>query len=160
MNSIISKGMSKTVINNQGDSKVIEDTQYMGIYDGKNANILMRNGNEGIYVGLDEKDLAGLFKNRQFGEKNKKSLEKKLEDTLKKKHRTLKKSSSSSSSRGKKTRNKRKKVKKVKKKGLIKKNKKRKTKTKKRRKNRKNKNTIKKNRSYKDIITPTDDIFD
>ena len=97
MNSIISKGMSKTVINNQGDSKVIEDTQYMGIYDGKNANILMRNGNEGIYVGLDEKDLAGLFKNRQFGEKNKKSLEKKLEDTLKKKHRTLKKSSSSSS---------------------------------------------------------------
>lgn len=154
MNSIISKGMSKTVINNQ----VVEDTQYVGTYDGTKANILIRNGNEGIYVGLDEKDLDGLFKNRQFGEKNKKSLEKKLEDTLKKKHRTLKKSSSSS--RGK-TRIKRKKVKKIKKKGLIKKNKKRKTKkTKKRKKNRKNKNTIKKNRSYKDIITPSDDIFD
>ncbi len=81
MNSIISKGMSKTVINNQ----LVEDKQYIGTYDGKKANILMRNGNEGIYIGLDEKDLAGLFKNREFGEKNTKSLEKKLEDTLKKK---------------------------------------------------------------------------
>ena len=148
MNSIITQGMSKTFINN----KLVQDKQYMGTYDGEIGKLLMRNRNEGIYVELDNNDLAEMFQKREFGEKNEKSIDKKLK-TLIKKHRTLKKSS-----RGKKTRNKRKKVKKINKKGLIKKNKKRKTK--KRRKHRKNKNTIKKNKSYKDIITPADDIFD
>ncbi len=152
MSSLITQGMSKTFIND----KLVQYKQYMGTYDGEIGKLLMRNRNEGIYVELDNNDLAEMFQKREFGEKNEKSIDKKLK-TLIKKHRTLKKSSALSS-RGKKTRNKRKKVKKIKKKGLIKKNKKRKTK--KRRKHRKNKNTIKKNKSYKDIITPTDDIFD
>ena len=151
INSQVIEKSSKITINDT----LVEDKQYMVSFDGKNANVLMRNRNEGIYIGLDEEDLDGLFKNRHFGEKNKKPLEKKLADRLKKKHRTLKKNTSASSSIKKKSRRKKRKMKKIKKKGLIKKNKKRK-----RKKRRKKRNTTKKNRSYRDIITPTDDIFD
>ena len=84
-NSIITKGMSKTVINNQ----LIEDKQYMGTYDGEKGKLLMRNGNEGVYVELTNNDLANIFDNKHFGEKNKKSIDRKLKSLLKK-HRTLK----------------------------------------------------------------------
>ena len=54
MNSIITTGMSKTVINN----KLVEDKQYMGSYDGEKGKLLMRNGNEGVYVELDNNDYS------------------------------------------------------------------------------------------------------
>lgn len=85
MNSIITTGMSKTVINN----KLVEDKQYMGSYDGEKGKLLMRNGNEGVYVELDNNDLANIFNNKDFGEKNKKPIDGKLKSLLKK-HRTLK----------------------------------------------------------------------
>ena len=141
MNSIITQGMSKTVINNQ----LVEDKQYMGTYDGEKGKLLMRSGNEGLYVELDNNDLAEVFQKREFGEKNEKSLDKKLK-TLIKKHRTVKNVTAKGKKR-RKTKNKRRK-----KKGLIKRNKKTK-----RRRNRKNK---RKTKSYKDIITPNDSIFD
>ena len=77
--------MSKTVINNQ----LVEDKQYMGSYDGKKGKLLMRSGNEGVYVELDNNDLANIFNNKHFGEKNKKPIDRKLKSLLKK-HRTLK----------------------------------------------------------------------
>lgn len=85
MNSIITQGMSKTVINNQ----LVEDNQYMGSYDGEKGKLLMRIGSEGVYVELDNNDLANMFNNKDFGEKNKKPIDKKLKSLLKK-HRTLK----------------------------------------------------------------------
>ena len=85
MNSIITQGMSKTVINNQ----LVEDKQYMGSYDGEKGKLLMRSGNEGVYVELDNNDLANIFNNKHFGEKNKKPIDRKLKSLLKK-HRTLK----------------------------------------------------------------------
>ena len=85
MNSIITQGMSKTVINNQ----LVEDKQYMGSYDGEKGKLLMRSGNEGVYVELDNNDLANIFNNKHFGEKNKKPIDGKLKSLLKK-HRTLK----------------------------------------------------------------------
>ena len=57
--------MSKTVINNQ----LVEDKQYMGSYDGEKGKLLMRNGNKGVYVELDNNDLANIFNNKNFGEK-------------------------------------------------------------------------------------------
>ena len=77
--------MSKTVINNQ----LVEDKQYMGSYDGEKGKLLMRSGNEGVYVELDNNDLANIFNNKHFGEKNKKPIDRKLKSLLKK-HRTLK----------------------------------------------------------------------
>ena len=74
MNSIITQGMSKTVINNQ----LVEDKQYMGSYDGEKGKLLMRNGNKGVYVELDNNDLANIFNNKNFGEKNKKPIDGKL----------------------------------------------------------------------------------
>ena len=44
MNSIITTGMSKTVINN----KLVEDKQYMGSYDGEKGKLLMRNGKRSL----------------------------------------------------------------------------------------------------------------
>ena len=85
MTSIITQGMSKTVINNQ----LVEDKQYMGSYDGEKGKLLMRSGNEGVYVELDNNDLANIFNNKHFGEKNKKPIDRKLKSLLKK-HRTLK----------------------------------------------------------------------
>ena len=85
MNSIITQGMSKTVINNQ----LVEDKQYMGSYDGEKGKLLIRSGNEGVYVELDNNDLANIFNNKHFGEKNKKPIDRKLKSLLKK-HRTLK----------------------------------------------------------------------
>ena len=85
MNSIITQGMSKTVINNQ----LVKDKQYMGSYDGEKGKLLMRSGNEGVYVELDNNDLANIFNNKHFGEKNKKPIDRKLKSLLKK-HRTLK----------------------------------------------------------------------
>ena len=85
MNSIITQGMSKTFINNQ----LVEDKQYMGSYDGEKGKLLMRSGNEGVYVELDNNDLANIFNNKHFGEKNKKPIDRKLKSLLKK-HRTLK----------------------------------------------------------------------
>ena len=85
MNSIITTGMSKTVINNQ----LVEDKHYMGSYDGEKGKLLMRNGNEGVYVELNNNDLANIFNNKDFGEKNKKPIDGKLKSLLKK-HRTLK----------------------------------------------------------------------
>ena len=85
MTSIITQGMSKTVINNQ----LVEDKQYMGSYDGEKGKLLMRSGNEGVYVELDNNDLANIFNNKNFGEKNKKPIDGKLKSLLKK-HRTLK----------------------------------------------------------------------
>jgi len=85
MNSIITQGMSKTVINNQ----LVEDKQYMGSYDGEKGKLLMRSGNEGVFVELDNNDLANIFNNKHFGEKNKKPIDRKLKSLLKK-HRTLK----------------------------------------------------------------------
>ena len=49
----------------------------------------MRNGNKGVYVELDNNDLANIFNNKNFGEKNKKPIDGKLKSLLKK-HRTLK----------------------------------------------------------------------
>ena len=85
MNSIITTGMSKTVINNQ----LVEDKQYMGSYDGEKGKLLMRSGNEGVYMELNNNDLANIFNNKDFGEKNKKPIDGKLKSLLKK-HRTLK----------------------------------------------------------------------
>ena len=85
MTSIITQGMSKTFINNQ----LVENKQYMGSYDGEKGKLLMRSGNEGVYVELDNNDLANMFNNKQFGEKNKKPIDRKLKSLLKK-HRTLK----------------------------------------------------------------------
>ena len=86
MNSIITQGMSKTFINNK---YLIEDKQYMGSYDGEKGKLLMRSGNEGVFVELDNNDLANIFNNKHFGEKNKKPIDRKLKSLLKK-HRTLK----------------------------------------------------------------------
>ena len=85
MNSIITQGMSKIMINDQ----LVEDKQYMGSYDGEKGKLLMRSGNEGVYVELDNNDLANIFNNKHFGEKNKKPIDRKLKSLLKK-HRTLK----------------------------------------------------------------------
>tara|TARA_B100000963_G_scaffold274117_1_gene242342 strand:+ start:628 stop:1032 length:405 start_codon:yes stop_codon:yes gene_type:complete len=129
MSSIITTGMSKTVINN---NQLIEDKQYMGSYDGEKGKLLMRSGNEGLYMELNNNDLANIFNNKDFGEKNKKPLEGKLNSLLKK-HRTLKNPVASKKRR--KTRGKKKK------KGK----KRRKKQTKRRRKIRS---------SYKKMITP------
>lgn len=135
MNSIITSGMSKTVINN----KLVEDKQYMGSYDGEKGKLLMRNGNEGIYVELDNNDLANIFNNKDFGEKNKKPIDGKLKSLLKK-HRTLKNPVA-----GKKKRRKNK------------------TKKAKRKRKRRNKQTKKRKRkirsSYKKLITPKNRLF-
>ena len=141
MNSIITQGMSKIMVNDQ----LVEHKQYMGSYDGEKGKLLMRSGNKGIYIELDNNDLAEVFQKREFGEKNEKSIDKKLK-TLIKKHRTLK-NVTSKGKKKRKTKNKRRK-----KKGLIKRNKKSK-----RRKKRRNK---RKTKSYKDIITPNETIFD
>ena len=85
MNSIISEGMSKTVIN----GKLVEDKQYMSSYDGKKGKLISRSGNKGVYVELDNNDLANIFNNKNFGEKNNKPMDKKLKSLLTK-HRTLK----------------------------------------------------------------------
>ena len=130
MNSIITQGMSKTVINNQ----LVEDKQYMGSYDGEKGKLLMRSGNEGVYVELDNNDLANIFNNKHFGEKNKKPIDRKLKSLLKK-HRTLK-NPIAGKKRKRKTRNK-------KNKKLIKR---RKSQTKKRKR--------KIRSSYKKMITP------
>ena len=137
MNSIITQGMSKTMINNQ----LIEDKQYMGTYDGQKGKLLMRDGNEGVYVELDNNDLANIFNNKDFGEKNKKPIDGKLKSLLKK-HRTLKNPVA-----GKKKRRKRqhKRTKKQKKR--------RKKQTKKRRRRRKIRS------SYKKMITPKNNLF-
>lgn len=132
MNSIITQGMSKTVINNQ----LVEDKQYMGSYDGEKGKLLMRSGNEGVYVELDNNDLANMFNNKQFGEKNKKPIDKKLKSLLKK-HRTLK-NPVAGKKKKRKTRNKKKKKKQ-------RKRRQRKTKRKRKRKIRS---------SYKKMITP------
>ena len=132
MNSIITQGMSKIVINNQ----LVEDKQYMGSYDGEKGKLLMRSGNEGVYVELDNNDLANMFNNKQFGEKNKKPIDKKLKSLLKK-HRTLK-NPVASKKKKRKTRNKKKKKKQ-------RKRRQRKTKRKRKRKIRS---------SYKKMITP------
>ncbi len=87
MSSLITQGMSKTFIND----KLVQYKQYMGTYDGEIGKLLMRNRNEGIYVELDNNDLAEMFQKREFGEKNEKSIDKKLK-TLIKKHRKIKKS--------------------------------------------------------------------
>ena len=105
MNSIITQGMSKTVINNQ----LVEDKQYMGSYDGEKGKLLMRSGNEGVYVELDNNDLANIFNNKNFGEKNKKPIDGKLKSLLKK-HRTLK-NPVAGKKKKRKTRNKKKKKK-------------------------------------------------
>ena len=44
---------------------------------------------KGVYVELDNNDLANIFNNKHFGEKNKKPIDGKLKSLLKK-HRTLK----------------------------------------------------------------------
>ena len=134
MNSIITTGMSKTVINN----KLVEDKQYMGSYDGEKGKLLMRNGNEGIYMELDNNDLANIFNNKDFGEKNKKPIDGKLKSLLKK-HRTLKNPVA-----GKKRR-----------KTRIKKNKKHRKRRKKQTKRKKRKIRS----SYKKLITPKNRLF-
>ena len=134
MNSIITQGMSKTVINNQ----LIEDKQYMGTYDGEKGKLLMRNGNEGVYMELDNNDLANIFNNKDFGEKNKKPIDGKLKSLLKK-HRTLKNPVA-----GKKRR-----------KTRIKKNKKHRKRRKKQTKRKKRKIRS----SYKKLITPKNRLF-
>ena len=136
MNSIITQGMSKTMINNQ----LIEDKQYMGTYDGEKGKLLMRNGNEGVYVELNNNDLANIFNNKDFGEKNKKPIDGKLKSLLKK-NRTLKNPVA-----GKKKR------KKSKNKGTKKQKKRRKKQTKKRRRR-------KIRSSYKKMITPKNNLF-
>ena len=105
MTSIITQGMSKTFINNQ----LVENKQYMGSYDGEKGKLLMRSGNEGVYVELDNNDLANIFNNKHFGEKNKKPIDRKLKSLLKK-HRTLK-NPIAGKIRKRKTRNKKKKKK-------------------------------------------------
>ena len=130
MNSIITTGMSKTVINNQ----LVEDKQYMSSYDGEKGKLVARNGNKGVYVELDNNDLANIFNNKHFGEKNKKPIDRKLKSLLKK-HRTLK-NPTASKKRKRKTKNK-------KNKKLIKR---RKRQTKKRKR--------KIRSSYKKMITP------
>ena len=134
MNSIITEGMSKTIINNQ----LIEDKQYMGTYDGEKGKLLMRNGNEGVYMELDNNDLANIFNNKDFGEKNKKPIDGKLKSLLKK-HRTLKNPVA-----GKKRRKTRGKNKKKRKKGRKKQTKRRKRKIR---------------SSYKKMITPKNNLF-
>tara|TARA_B100000963_G_scaffold247872_1_gene217003 strand:+ start:212 stop:616 length:405 start_codon:yes stop_codon:yes gene_type:complete len=134
MNSIITTGMSKTVINN----KLVEDKQYMGSYDGEKGKLLMRNGNEGVYMELDNNDLANIFNNKDFGEKNKKPIDGKLKSLLKK-HRTLKNPVA-----GKKRR-----------KTRIKKNKKHRKRRKKQTKRKKRKIRS----SYKKLITPKNRLF-
>ena len=134
MNSIVTQGMSKTVINNQ----LIEDKQYMGTYDGEKGKLLMRNGNEGVYVELNNNDLANIFNNKDFGEKNKKPIDGKLKSLLKK-HRTLKNPVA-----GKKRR-----------KTRIKKNKKHRKRRKKQTKRKKRKIRS----SYKKLITPKNRLF-
>ena len=134
MNSIITTGMSKTVINN----KLVEDKQYMGSYDGEKGKLLMRNGNEGIYMELDNNDLANIFNNKDFGEKNKKPIDGKLKSLLKK-HRTLKNPVA-----GKKRR-----------KTRMKKNKKKQKRRKKQTKRKKRKIRS----SYKKLITPKNRLF-
>lgn len=136
MNSIITQGMSKTMINNQ----LIEDKQYMGTYDGEKGKLLMRNGNEGLYVELNNNDLANIFNNKDFGEKNKKPIDRKLKSLLKK-HRTLKNPVAGKKKR-RKTRNKRKKKEKKRRKNQTKKRKRRKIRS-----------------SYKKIITPKSNLF-
>ena len=126
--------MSKTVINN----KLVEDKQYMGSYDGEKGKLLMRNGNEGVYVELDNNDLANIFNNKDFGEKNKKHIDGKLKSLLKK-HRTLKNPVA-----GKKRR-----------KTRIKKNKKHRKRRKKQTKRKKRKIRS----SYKKLITPKNRLF-
>ena len=135
MNSIITQGMSKTVINNQ----LVEDKQYMGSYDGEKGKLLMRNGNKGVYVELDNNDLANIFNNKNFGEKNKKPIDGKLKSLLKK-HRTLKNPVA----------------------GKKKKRKTRRKKNKKQRKRRKGETKRKKRKirsSYKKLITPKNPLF-
>ena len=135
MNSIITTGMSKTVINNQ----LVEDKQYMGSYDGEKGKLLMRSGNEGVYVELDNNDLANIFNNKDFGEKNKKPIDGKLKSLLKK-HRTLKNPVSGRKS--------------------TKKSRRKKGKKKKRRKKRQTKGKKRKIRSsYKKLITPKNRLF-
>ena len=134
MNSIITQGMSKTVINNQ----LIEDKQYMGSYDGEIGKLLMRNGNKGLYMELNNNDLANIFNNKDFGEKNKKPIDGKLKSLLKK-HRTLKNPVA-----GKKRRKTRGKNKKKRKKGRKKQTKRRKRKIR---------------SSYKKMITPKNNLF-
>ena len=134
MNSIITQGMSKTVINNQ----LVENKQYMGSYDGEKGKLLMRSGNEGVYVELDNNDLANIFNNKHFGEKNKKPIDRKLKSLLKK-HRTLKNPIA-----GKKRRKTRGKNKKKRKKGRRKQTKRRKRKIR---------------SSYKKMITPKNNLF-
>ena len=136
MNSIITQGMSKTVINNQ----LIEDKQYMGTYDGEKGKLLMRNGNEGVYVELNNNDLANIFNNKDFGEKNKKPIDGKLKSLLKK-HRTLKNPVAGKKKR-RKSKNKR-----------TKKQKKRRKKQTKKRRRRKIRS------SYKKMITPKNNLF-
>ena len=140
MSSIITQGMSKIMVNDQ----LVEHKQYMGSYDGEKGKLLMRSGNKGIYIELDNNDLAEVFQKREFGEKNEKSIDKKLK-TLIKKHRTLK-NVTSKGKKKRKTKNKR-----SKRKGLLKRNKKSK-----RQKKGRNK---RKTKSYKDIITPNETIF-
>ena len=135
MNSIITQGMSKTIINN----KLVEDNQYVGTYDGEKGKLLMRKGNEGIYVELDNNDLANIFNNKDFGEKNKKPIDRKLKSLLKK-HRTLKNPVSA-----------RKKRRKTRIKKNIKKRRKRDT------KRRKRKRKIRS--SYKKLITPRNSLY-
>lgn len=135
MNSIITQGMSKTVINNQ----LVEDKQYMGSYDGEKGKLLMRNGNKGVYVELDNNDLANIFNNKNFGEKNKKPIDGKLKSLLKK-HRTLKNPVA----------------------GKKKKRKTRRKKNKKQKKRRKRETKRKKRKirsSYKKLITPKNPLF-
>ena len=127
--------MSKTVINNQ----LVEDKQYMGSYDGEKGKLLMRNGNKGVYVELDNNDLANIFNNKNFGEKNKKPIDGKLKSLLKK-HRTLKNPVA----------------------GKKKKRKTRRKKNKKQRKRRKGETKRKKRKirsSYKKLITPKNPLF-
>ena len=135
MNSIITTGMSKTVINNQ----LVEDKQYMSSYDGEKGKLLARNGNKGVYVELDNNDLANIFNNKNFGEKNKKPIDGKLKSLLKK-HRTLKNPVA----------------------GKKKKRKTRRKKNKKQRKRRKRETKRKKRKirsSYKKLITPKNPLF-
>ena len=136
MNSIITQGMSKTIINNE----LVEDKQFMGTYDGEKGKLLMRNRNEGIYVELDNNDLANIFNNKNFGEKNKKPVDGKLKSLLKK-HRTLKNPVA-----GKKKRRK----------TRVKKNKKQ---IKRRKKQTKRRGKRKIRSSYKRMITPKNKLF-
>lgn len=138
MNSIISEGMSKTVINNQ----LVEDKQYMSSYDGEKGKLLARNGNKGVYVELDNNDLANIFNNKNFGEKNNKSMDKKLKSLLTK-HRTLK-NPVASKKRRRKTKQKKKKKLQKRSKNQTKRRKKRKRKIR---------------SSYKKLITPKNRLF-